>query len=87
MNMLERWVLNFIVRKMVQQGPYHQYRTKQLFMIIRQAWADEFTEDNNPSRAVLLNEIFEESRLDHESANSTTNNDTTSVHGDGWRYP
>ena len=59
MNKFERWLLVLILRKLFRQGfDYHESATW-VYALIRQVWADEFTEDNVLITDSILREAFE----------------------------
>lgn len=56
------WILKWILKDIFQQSPHHDYNAVQLFRLIRKAWANEFTEDNQVTQEKHLNELFEKSK-------------------------
>jgi len=58
MNCIEKWLLKRIFRKQVIQGYDHDKRIGNLFLLIRQACKDEFTEDNDATITASLTDWF-----------------------------
>lgn len=56
------WLIRWLMRPLFNQGPHHQAHAVQVFLDIRKAWADEFTEDNQVSRDTHLTELWHKSR-------------------------
>lgn len=59
MNKFERWLLVLIFRKLFRQGYDHHKNATWVYALIRQVWADEFTEDNVLTTDSMLREAFE----------------------------
>jgi hypothetical protein len=56
----KRWMLTWIARKLVVQGPLHRSNIVEMYRIIYNAAKDEFTEDNKPTLDAFLQECFDE---------------------------
>lgn len=63
MTKFERWILKRIFKKQVQQGYDHDKRITELYRMIRNAAAAEFTEDNQPTMDAYLQDWFEQSKF------------------------
>jgi hypothetical protein len=61
MNFFESWILRRIIRKLMVQGN-HRKNVIHLFVLVREACAREFTEDNSATREIFLQECFDVSR-------------------------
>ena len=61
MNKFERWFLNRVFRKQVQQDFNHSTRITELYTMIRCAVENEFREDNVITQNYYLREWFENS--------------------------
>ncbi len=58
MNNLEQWLLRGILARQVRAGRDHDQRIQQLYIMIREAAEQEFTEDNIPTLNDSLVEWF-----------------------------
>lgn len=58
MTRFERWYIKRIFKREVVQGFDHDKRIQNLYQMIRDAAADEFTEDNESTRDSYLLEWF-----------------------------
>lgn len=59
MTKFERWFLRRIFRNHIVQGPTHPQHIEDLYGMIRDACAEEFTEDNTVTLHLYLYERFE----------------------------
>lgn len=59
MTKLEQWILRRILRKEVRQDYDHDKKISNLYSMIREACAEEFTEDNEVTRDDYLRQWFE----------------------------
>ena len=63
MTRFERWFLKRVFAKEVLQGPAHFKNTIGLYEMVREAWYEEFTEDNAPTISSCLEECFEATQV------------------------
>lgn len=62
MSKFERWILKRIIRMLVKQGPMHRDNILELYLLIRFACVEEFSEETPNSLKDFLSEIFIESQ-------------------------
>lgn len=58
----QAWILNKIFRFIVRQSWDHENNIKTVFILIRKAVEDEFTEDNDPTLDSFMLNCFENSQ-------------------------
>ena len=61
MTLLEQFLLKRIFKHQVRQGPDHDKRIQNLYLMVRQAAAEEFSEDNYITLESFLEEQFQAS--------------------------
>jgi hypothetical protein len=62
MTTFEHWILKRIFKKQVTQGG-HFNNIQELYTMIRDAAAEEFTEDNQPTIDAFLQDAFDETKF------------------------
>jgi hypothetical protein len=62
MNRFEEWFLKRVIAREVRQGYDHHHKVQGLYGMIRQAWVEEFTEDNHITHDACLREAFEKTQ-------------------------
>lgn len=63
MTRLEQWWLQQLLRRELRQGYSHLQNATALYALIREAWRDEFTEENEPTSSAALEECFEKTQV------------------------
>lgn len=61
MHWLYRWLLRYVARRIVVQGPSHKRNIEEYYAIMTEAARNEFSEDNVPTLDLLLTECHRES--------------------------
>lgn len=61
MSGLQRWLLRKLFRQVVRQGA-HRQRTSEVYALLREAAAQEFTEDSPATLDGFLQECFDSAR-------------------------
>ncbi|MDE4297143.1 hypothetical protein PXK56_18320 [Phaeobacter gallaeciensis] len=56
------WLIRKLMRPLFEQGPYHNQHAVSLFLEIRRAWGEVFTEDNLLTQNAHLTDLWHESR-------------------------
>ena len=58
MTRIEKWLLKRIVERNVRQGPTHMANMTEIFQLVKEVWAGEFTEDNEATVNATLQECL-----------------------------
>lgn len=64
---MRRWTMKKCLSRLIRQGPQLEGDVIDLFRMIREQWADEFTEDNAYTQHAHLMEMFIASREDRRA--------------------
>jgi prophage antirepressor-like protein len=64
MSKFQKWVLRKIFADILKQGSQHQHNAATVYMLLREAWFNEFYEDNQATGDAALREAFNATQAD-----------------------